>query len=174
MIRNLQLRHAGVTCRPADLLRDQPFPCSVAPATPYIQLIVNAVPPAVAFTGVQAQPVSSSCKQLGSRQVAVLPRCCWLLVTQQVVAQSYCQSHVDCLQVRKETVPWFQGMVQPWLDGVPPPLTDTVPPEQLADFDSKFVTVDGVRLHYKEAGSSGSGKPTVLLMHGLNGSTFSW
>ncbi|DBA94317.1 hypothetical protein WJX77_007900 [Trebouxia sp. C0004] len=77
-------------------------------------------------------------------------------------------------QVQKETVPWFQGMLQPWLDGVPPPLTDTVPPEQLADFDSKFVTVDGVRLHYKEAGTGGPGKPTVLLMHGLNGSTFSW
>lgn len=76
--------------------------------------------------------------------------------------------------MRKETVPWFQGMLQPWLEGAPPPLTDTVPPEQLADFDSKFVTVDGVRLHYKEAGSSGPGKPTVLLMHGLNGSTFSW
>lgn len=65
-------------------------------------------------------------------------------------------------------------MLQPWLDGVPPPLTDTVPPEQLADPDSKFVTVDGVRLHYKEAGTAGPGKPTVLLMHGLNGSTFSW
>lgn len=77
-------------------------------------------------------------------------------------------------QVRKETVPWFQGMLQPWLDGTPPPLTDTVPPEQLADLDSKFITVDGVRLHYKEAGSGGPGKPTVLLLHGLNGSTFSW
>lgn len=78
------------------------------------------------------------------------------------------------MQVRKETVPWFQGMLQPWLDGTPPPLTDTVPPEQLADLDSKFITVDGVRLHYKEAGSGGPGKPTVLLLHGLNGSTFSW
>lgn len=79
-----------------------------------------------------------------------------------------------CAQVNKETVPWFQGMLQPWLDGVPPPLTDTVPPEQLADADSKFITVDGVCLHYKEAGTAGTNKPTVLLMHGLNGSTFSW
>ena len=77
-------------------------------------------------------------------------------------------------QVQKETVPWLQDMLQPWLDGRPAPLTDTVPPEQLADADSRFVTVDGVRLHYKEAGDSRPGRPTVILLHGLNGSTFSW
>lgn len=84
----------------------------------------------------------------------------------------------------------------------PPPRT--VPPQQLADPDSKFVQVEGITLHYKEAwpssssssnGSSGSSSgsaggstggsplareqqasalPTVLLVHGLNGSTFNW
>lgn len=77
-------------------------------------------------------------------------------------------------QVQKETVPWLQDMLQPWLEGRPTPLTNTVPPEQLADADSKFVTVDGVCLHYKEAGDSRPGRPTVILLHGLNGSTFSW
>lgn len=77
-------------------------------------------------------------------------------------------------QVQKETVPWLQDMLQPFLDGTPAPLSNTVPPEQLADADSRFVTVDGVRLHYKEAGRSQPGRPTVVLLHGLNGSTFSW
>ena len=84
----------------------------------------------------------------------------------------------------------------------PPPRT--VPPQQLADPDSKFVQVEGITLHYKEVwpssssssnGSSGSSSgsaggstggsplareqqasalPTVLLVHGLNGSTFNW
>lgn len=77
-------------------------------------------------------------------------------------------------QFRKETIPWLQGLVQPFTQGPPPPLTNTVSPEALADADSKFVTVDGVRLHYKERGPASPGTPAVLLLHGLNGSTFSW
>jgi hypothetical protein len=33
-----------------------------------------------------------------------------------------------------------------------PPLTDTLPPRALADPDSRFVTVDGLEVHYKQAG----------------------
>lgn len=53
------------------------------------------------------------------------------------------------------------------------PLRDTVPPRQLADPDSRFVTVDGVELHYKTAGDPGS--PTAfVLLHGFGSSTYSW
>lgn len=53
------------------------------------------------------------------------------------------------------------------------PLRGTVPPEQLADADSRFVTVDGVTLHYKVAGSD-LAPVTVILLHGFGASTFSW
>lgn len=52
-----------------------------------------------------------------------------------------------------------------------PPLKDTVPPEQLADADSRFVIVNGIKLHYKVAGSGG---PAMILLHGFAASTFSW
>ena len=52
-----------------------------------------------------------------------------------------------------------------------PPLPDTVPPEQLADPDSRFLDVGGLRLHYKRLGT---GKQAVLLLHGFASSTFSW
>jgi pimeloyl-ACP methyl ester carboxylesterase len=64
------------------------------------------------------------------------------------------------------------ALVGPFL--VPlPPLRGTVPPEQLADPDSRFAVVgaDGVRLHYKLAGS---GAPAMILLHGFAASTFSW
>ncbi|KAG2487620.1 hypothetical protein HYH03_013759 [Edaphochlamys debaryana] len=105
-------------------------------------------------------------------------------------------------QFRKEALPGITDLVAPLLMGPPPPLTDTVAPDQLADPDSRFVTVRGVRLHYKVreppgAGDRGFGSgfgsgsaaassssegavaiadppPTLLLMHGLNGSTFNW
>ncbi len=94
-------------------------------------------------------------------------------------ADRHTQLPLYCLQAltqqfRKETIPWLQGLVQPFTQGPPPPLTNTVSPEALADADSKFVTVDGVRLHYKERGPASPGTPAVLLLHGLNGSTFSW
>jgi pimeloyl-ACP methyl ester carboxylesterase len=61
-------------------------------------------------------------------------------------------------------------LVGPFLAPVPP-LQDTVPPEQLADPDSRFAVVDGVKLHYKVAGS---GEPAIILLHGFAASTFSW
>jgi pimeloyl-ACP methyl ester carboxylesterase len=61
-------------------------------------------------------------------------------------------------------------LVGPFLIPVPP-LADTVPPEQLADPDSRFVEVNGITVHYKQAGS---GEPALLLLHGFGASTFSW
>jgi pimeloyl-ACP methyl ester carboxylesterase len=52
-----------------------------------------------------------------------------------------------------------------------PPLKGTVPPEQLADPDSRFADVGGVRLHYK---LGGEGQPTLVLLHGFGASIFSW
>jgi pimeloyl-ACP methyl ester carboxylesterase len=52
-----------------------------------------------------------------------------------------------------------------------PPLDGTVPPEDLAEPDSRFVDVNGIRVHYKIAGR---GKPAILLLHGFAASTFSW
>jgi len=52
-----------------------------------------------------------------------------------------------------------------------PPLVGTLPPEQLADPDSRFVEVNGIRVHYKMAGR---GEPTLVLLHGFAASTYSW
>ncbi len=61
-------------------------------------------------------------------------------------------------------------LIGPFLIPVPP-LEDTVPPEQLADADSRFVEVNGLRIHYKMAGH---GEPVVILLHGFGASVFSW
>lgn len=56
-----------------------------------------------------------------------------------------------------------------------PPLTDVQPPRQLADSDSRFVSLplgsDRLDVHYKE---SGDGEPALLLLHGFGASLFSW
>ncbi|MHB9034241.1 MAG: alpha/beta fold hydrolase [Anaerolineae bacterium] len=52
-----------------------------------------------------------------------------------------------------------------------PLLAGAVPPEQLADPDSLFITVGGLKLHYKRYGS---GLPVYLLLHGFGASTYSW
>jgi pimeloyl-ACP methyl ester carboxylesterase len=52
-----------------------------------------------------------------------------------------------------------------------PPLQGTVPPEQLADPDSRFVDINGLRVHYKTAGS---GEPYFILLHGFGASLYSW
>lgn len=52
-----------------------------------------------------------------------------------------------------------------------PPLRDTVPPEDLADPDSQFTVLNGVRIHYKQ---SGTGQPGFVLLHGFGASAFSW
>lgn len=61
-------------------------------------------------------------------------------------------------------------LIVPFLIPVPP-LEGLVPPEQLADPDSQFIDVNGLRVHYKE---SGSGELTFILLHGFAASTFSW
>ena len=43
--------------------------------------------------------------------------------------------------------------------------------ESLADDDSRFISIKGIRVHYKEAGM---GEPSILLLHGFGGSLFSW
>jgi pimeloyl-ACP methyl ester carboxylesterase len=57
------------------------------------------------------------------------------------------------------------------------PLKGTLPPQELADPDSRFVAIgDAVGtarldVHYKD---TGAGDPSVVLLHGFGGSTFSW
>ena len=52
-----------------------------------------------------------------------------------------------------------------------PPLKNTQPVQSLADPDSQFININGIRVHYKQAGS---GEPVVILLHGFGASTFSW
>ena len=78
------------------------------------------------------------------------------------------------MQIQKETAPWVSEIIQPLIQGQPEPLTDTVPPQQLGDPDSQWIQVDGVNLHYKDIGPKTPGVPAVLLLHGFNGSVFSW
>jgi pimeloyl-ACP methyl ester carboxylesterase len=52
-----------------------------------------------------------------------------------------------------------------------PPLENTVPEEELAEADSLFTEVEGVRIHYKQKGSDG---PSLVLLHGFGASVFSW
>lgn len=78
------------------------------------------------------------------------------------------------LQIQKETTPWVSEIIQPLIKGRPEALTDTLPPQQLGDADSQWIQVEGVNLHYKDYGPKTPGVPVVLLMHGFNGSVFSW
>lgn len=107
-------------------------------------------------------------------------------------------------QAQREVVDgWLGDLVLPLLTddpgaAEPPPVTRA--PRDLADPDSLFAEVDGVSLHYKESwpaaaatdaavqaassanGGGGSGEaaqraaqlPTILLVHGFNGSVFNW
>lgn len=89
----------------------------------------------------------------------------------------YCiksEDYTDSAQVRKETLPWVEELVQPFVLGPPEPLQDTVPPQQLGDPDSRWIEVDGVNLHYKDTGPQNPDAPAVLLLHGFNGSVYSW
>ncbi len=52
-----------------------------------------------------------------------------------------------------------------------PRLRGTVPPEQLADADSQFMEVNGIRVHYKQMGQ---GEPVIVLLHGFAASVYSW
>jgi pimeloyl-ACP methyl ester carboxylesterase len=51
------------------------------------------------------------------------------------------------------------------------PLSGLMTPEQSADPDSRFMELNGLKIHYKTAGS---GEPLILLLHGFSASTFSW
>jgi pimeloyl-ACP methyl ester carboxylesterase len=52
-----------------------------------------------------------------------------------------------------------------------PSLKDTWPPELLADPDSRFVEIGGLKVHYK---TTGQGRPMLVLLHGFGASVFSW
>ncbi len=52
-----------------------------------------------------------------------------------------------------------------------PALEGTVPPEDLADPDSRFTVINGLKVHYK---LSGQGDPALILLHGFGASLFSW
>lgn len=64
----------------------------------------------------------------------------------------------------------FVAMVGPLVVPVPP-LEGTVPPRELAGADSRFVTVNGIDVHYTVAGSRA---PALVLLHGFGASVFSW
>jgi predicted alpha/beta-fold hydrolase len=68
----------------------------------------------------------------------------------------------------------LQDLLQPLVLGTPEPLTDTVPPQDLGDADSRWIEVDGISVHHKDVGPKAPGTPTLLLLHGFNGSVFSW
>jgi len=51
------------------------------------------------------------------------------------------------------------------------PLSGLMLPAQLADPDSRFMDLNGLKTHYITAGG---GEPLILLMHGFSASTFSW
>ncbi len=50
-------------------------------------------------------------------------------------------------------------------------MDELVPAEEFIEVDSKFIEVNGVTTHFKEAGD---GDPAFILLHGFGGSTFSW
>ena len=52
-----------------------------------------------------------------------------------------------------------------------PPLEGTRSERELADPDSKFIKVNGLSVHYKEAGA---GQSVFILLHGFGASAFSW
>lgn len=52
-----------------------------------------------------------------------------------------------------------------------PPLEGTLPVERLVYPDSRFTEVNGLTIHYQQAGE---GKPAIILLHGFGSSTFSW
>lgn len=62
------------------------------------------------------------------------------------------------------------ALVLPFLVPVPP-IENARPVEELADPDSRFIEVNGLRVHYKQAGQ---GEPWIILLHGFLASVFSW
>jgi pimeloyl-ACP methyl ester carboxylesterase len=64
------------------------------------------------------------------------------------------------------------ALVVPLVVPVPRP-KGLVDPEELADEDSCFVDIDGVRIHYKDEGDPES-RQSVMLLHGFASSLYSW
>lgn len=52
-----------------------------------------------------------------------------------------------------------------------PPLEATLPPEALADEDSQFIEINGLKTHVKKMGR---GEPVFVLLHGFGASLYSW
>lgn len=51
------------------------------------------------------------------------------------------------------------------------PMSGKKEPREVADADSRFITVQGVDIHYKMLGS---GNPAFILLHGFLASTYTW
>jgi pimeloyl-ACP methyl ester carboxylesterase len=61
-------------------------------------------------------------------------------------------------------------VVGPFLIPLPPD-ADARTVEELADADSRFIELNGIQVHYKQAGQGGR---LILLLHGFLASSFSW
>ena len=92
-------------------------------------------------------------------------------------------------QFQRDSVPWLIDLVAPILQGPPQPLIGTRRARELADPDSKFISISGLDIHYKEHLShdfsapatetldeqtSFKAQPNVICLHGFQGSTFSY
>jgi len=91
-------------------------------------------------------------------------------------------NQAETAQPKKKRKRWVRGLliavvillllfvVVPYLIPVPP-LAGLVAAEQLADADSQFAEVAGLRFHYK---LKGAGEPFIVLLHGFGASLYSW
>ena len=61
-------------------------------------------------------------------------------------------------------------LVGPFLIPVPP-LEGALPPQALADPDSQFIEINGLKVHVKVMGQ---GEPVFVLLHGFGASLYSW
>jgi pimeloyl-ACP methyl ester carboxylesterase len=84
-------------------------------------------------------------------------------------------------EARRRTWLWWLGLgavvgivlvLLPYIIRVPRQ-TDLAEPEELADHDSCFIEVDGIRIHYKDEGDPRS-PHTILFFHGFASSLYSW
>ena len=82
--------------------------------------------------------------------------------------------------IREQTLPWLNDIIYAIL-GYDDELSKqaatapTVPPNELCDADSQFAKLpSGVILHYKDWPATEKNQPLILLMHGYNGSEFSF
>jgi pimeloyl-ACP methyl ester carboxylesterase len=56
------------------------------------------------------------------------------------------------------------------------PLEGVASPEQLADADSRFLEVNGVKVHFKmrQPARAAAEKPTIILLHGFSSGVWTW